>query len=80
MNLKFGTNVDAPCRFVQDHQLRRRSALQPFRQDHFLLVAAAEQLDPRIRLIGPNIEIIDSPKRELALGVSVDQAPVRYAL
>src|SRR3954451_19912993 len=54
LDLGLGADIDAAGGLVEDEQ--RRLGDQPAGQQHLLLVAAAEVLDGRVRISGPDVE------------------------
>ena len=65
LHLGLGADVDAARRLVEDQQPRLGE--QPAREQHLLLVAAAERADGLVRVGGPDVERLDPLRDELVL-------------
>src|SRR5471032_2160621 len=73
-----GADVDAARRLADQHQLRLR---QHFAGDHhLLLVAAGEQADTQVVVVGADVEVLHQLRAARGDGLEVEQAPAVFQL
>ncbi len=77
VDFDLGADIDAAGWFVQDEDFRAR--IQPARQQHLLLVAAAERSDDGIDAGGLDVKLSDIAFGQRAFFVAVDHADRRRA-